>query len=132
VTFSNGTEDFFPLNSCPVPVTPDNYKIDSTIEANPRFIAAENGSTYEATNACNCVLGPNVTNSTGAQWTVLNFILYGNQRTYPCGTGSFWTFNRLGLIVVTIPINSTGGLQFSNAEIQSGSPNIFMCTTTTT
>jgi hypothetical protein len=36
VTYSNGTEDFFPLNSCPVPVTPQNYQVDSTIEANPR------------------------------------------------------------------------------------------------
>jgi len=132
VTYSNGTEALFPLNSCPVPVTPDNYRIDSIIESNPEFIVAEDGSTYEGTNACNCVLGPNITNSTGAQWAVLNFILYGNQRTYPCGPGSYWTFNRLGLILVTIPINSTGGLQFSNVEIQSAPPDIFMCTTTTT
>jgi hypothetical protein len=131
VTYSNGTEDLFPLNSCPVPVTPENYQIDSTIEANPKFIAAENGSTYEANNACNCSYGGNTNNSTG-QYASPNFDLYGNQKIYPCGNDSYWTFNRLGLILVIIPINSTGGLDFSNLEIQSlpGNP-FFGCTTTT-
>jgi hypothetical protein len=130
VTYSNGTKALFSLNSCPVPVTPENYQLDSTIQADPKFIAAENGSTYEATNACNCSWGGNVSNSTG-QYATLNFVLYGNQKIYPCGSGSYWTFNRLGLILVTIPINSTGSLQFSNAEIQSGpGNNAFTCSTT--
>jgi len=131
VTFSNGTTDFFPLNSCPVPVTPDNYQIDSSVEANPKFIAAENGATYEANNACNCSWGGNSDNSTG-QYATLNFNLYGNQQIYPCGPSSYWTFNRLGLILVIIPMNSTGALQFSNAEFQSlPGNNDFTCTTST-
>jgi hypothetical protein len=131
VTYSNGTEDFFPLNSCPVPVTPDNYRIDSIVEASPKFIAAENGSAYEATNACNCSWGGTSSNATG-QYAVLNFVLYGSQIVYPCGKDSYWTFNRLGLILVTIPINSTG-LQFSQAEIQAGpGNNIFTCSTKAT
>jgi hypothetical protein len=131
VTYPNGTRALFPLNFCPIPVTPENYRIDSIIEANPKFIAAENGSVYEATNACNCsALSANISNSTG-RYAVFNFDLYGSQRIYPCGPGSYWSFKQLGLLLVTIPINATGGLQFSNTEIQSGSTNIFMCTTTT-
>jgi len=132
ITYSNGTEVFFPLNECPVPVPSTNYLVDSTIEMNTKFIAAENGSTYEATNS-----GPlsslsiQSNNSTG-RYGIFNFILYGNERIYPCG-GSYWTYNQLGLIQVTIPINSTGGLQFSHMEVQSnGLPNtVILCTTTT-
>jgi hypothetical protein len=133
VTYLNGTEDYFPLNTCPVPVTHDNFVVDSTIEADPGFVAAENGYIYEATNACNCSWSANITNPSGQQWAVFNFVLYGDQQIYPCGTNSFWMFNRLGLISVTIPINSTGGLQFSNAEIgwEPGN-NIVYCTTTQT
>jgi hypothetical protein len=132
VTYSNGTKDFFPLGSCPVPVTPGNYQIDSIVEASPLFIAAENDSTYQATNACNCSWGADSYNATG-RYAILNFVLYGNQRIYPCGSGSFWTYNQLGLILVTIPINSTGGLQYSHAEIQAGpGNNMVWCSTTRT
>jgi hypothetical protein len=130
VTYSNGTERFFPLNSCPVPVTPDNYRIDSTVESNPKFIEAENGATYEATNGCNCSWG-GTSSGPARQYAVLNFVLYGSQRIYPCGNDSYWTFSQLGLILVRIPINSTG-LQFSGAEIQALPGNsFFSCTTTT-
>jgi hypothetical protein len=129
VTFSNGTEHYFPTNSCPVPVTPDNYWIDSIVEANPAFIAAENGSIYEATNSCNCQQGVNIVNSTGAEWTVLNFVLYSDQQIYPCGS-SWWTYYQRGLILVTIPIHSAGGYEFSDAQIQvEGGFNDWSCTT---
>ena len=130
-TYANGTEAYFPLGTCPVPVTPDNYLIDSTIEANPAFVSAENGSTYEATNACNCHWSVNISGPTG-EWSVLNFVLYSNQRIYPCGLGSYWVYKQLGLILVTIPINSTGGLALSNASIEAGpGNNSYSCTTST-
>ena len=132
VTYSNGTEDFFPLNSCPVPVTPDNFAVDSAIETNPRFIAAENGSNYEAANGGSSLsLSIQSNNSTG-RYGIFNFILYGSEKVYPCG-GSYWTFNQLGLIQVTIPINSTGSLQFARMEVQTnGLPStVILCTTTT-
>jgi len=133
VTFPNGTEDFFPLNSCPVPVTHANFVIDSTIELDPSFIAAEHGYIYEATNACNCSSGGTITNPTGQQSASLNFVLYGNQRIYPCGPSSFWTYNQLGLIFVTIPISSDGSLQYSNAVIQWEADGLTVsCTTTQT
>ena len=133
VTYPNGTEDYFPLNTCPVPVTHDNFVVDSTIETDLGFVAAESGYIDEATNACNCSWGASITNPSGQQWAVFNFVLYGDQQVYPCGPNSFWTFNRLGLILVTIPINSTGGLQFSNTEIQwEPGNNIVYCTTTQT
>jgi hypothetical protein len=130
VTFSNGTEARFPLNSCPVPVTPGNYQIDSTIEANPEFTAAENGHIYEATNACNCSWSANITGP-GGQYASLNFIWYSNQQVYPCGPDSYWVFKQLGLIDVTIPIIS-GSLDFSNMTVEAGPGNTFYgCTTTT-
>ncbi len=130
-TYANGTEAYFPLGTCPVPVTPDNYLIDSTIEANPAFVSAENGSTYEATNACNCRWSVNVSGPSG-EWSVLNFVLYSNQRIYPCGPSSYWVYKQLGLILVTIPINSTGGLALSNASIEAGpGNNFYSCTTST-
>jgi hypothetical protein len=136
-TYSNGTKQYFPLGSCPVPVPPENYRVDSIIEANPKFIAAEKGSVYEATNlyyygACNCAWGGSSSNSTG-QYAVFNWVSYSSQRVYPCGPSSFWTFEELGLILITIPVNSTGGLQFSNAVFQSllGN-NAVSCTTLTT
>ena len=130
VKYPNGTEDFFPVNSCPVPVTPENYLVDSIIQANPKFIAAENGSIYEATNACNCSLGAGSSNSTG-KYVILNFVLYSSQKIFPCGPNSYWTYKQLGLIQVTIAINSTGELRYSNAEIQSEPGfNEYTCTTT--
>jgi hypothetical protein len=131
VTYSNGTEDFFSLNSCPVPVTPDKYQVDSMIATNPKFVAAENGSTYMANPFDG--LGPSMNNSTG-QYAVLVFGLYGSQRIYPCG-GSVWDYKELGAIQAIIPINSTGGLQLSNTEIKTiptNSLNQFPCATTTT
>jgi hypothetical protein len=128
VTYSNGTTDFFSINSCPVPVTPDKYQVYFVIEANPQFIAAENGSAYEASP-----FGAQggISNSTG-QYSVFTFVLYGSQTIYPCG-GSKWEYKELGAIQATIPINSTGGLQFSNTEIQTipeNDLNVFSCTTT--
>ncbi len=112
MTYPNGTTAFFPLDSCPVPVTPANYVIDSTIESNPRFIAAENGSIYEAGNACNCSpSSATMTNSTGL-YDLLNFALYSSQRIYPCGSTGFWTYNELGVLEVVIPVSpSTGSLE---------------------
>jgi len=131
VTLPNGTEDFFPMNACPVPVTPDNYWIDSIVQANPAFIAAENGSVYEATNACNCTQYPNIWSNNGSKWTTLDFVLYSSQAVYPCGPNSYWAYKQLGLILVTIPVSSTGSIQFSEAQIQSGpGDNVFPCTTT--
>ena len=130
VTYPNGTRVIFPLNSCPVPVYSEAYKVDSVIEADPRFIAAENGSAYLADYVCNCSIPSASYNSTG-QYAILNFVLYGNQVLYPCGTNSYWVYNQLGFIIITIPINSTGGLQYSHAEIQSGpGNNFYSCTTT--
>ena len=94
-TYTNGTEAYFPLGTCPVPVTPDNYLIDSTIEANPAFVSAENGSTYEATTACNCHWSVNVSGPSG-EWSVLNFVLYSNQRIYPCGPGQLLGLQTIG------------------------------------
>lgn len=130
VTYPNGTRVFSSLNSCPVPVYHDAFKIDSAIEADPKFIAAENGSGYEATNVCNCSIAASSSNSTG-EYAILDFVLYGSQILYPCGANNYWVYNQLGLIIVTIPINSTGGLQYSHAEIQSGpGSNSYPCTTT--
>jgi hypothetical protein len=132
VTYPNGTTAFFPLDSCPVPVTPANYIIDSTIESNPRFIAAENGSIYEAGNACNCSSSSaTMSNSTGF-YDVFSFALYSSQRVYPCGSTSFWTYNELGVLQVDIQVNpSTGSLEFSSLQVQQGAANVFLCTTTT-
>jgi len=131
ITYPNGTRVDIPLNSCPVPVYSQAYEVDSVIEADPRFIAAENGSAYDlADNACNCSTSAGSSNSTG-QYAEISFVLYGNQKLYPCGPG-FWAYNQVGLIIVTIPINSTGGLRYSHAEFQSGPGNNFYpCTTTT-
>jgi hypothetical protein len=129
ITYPNETKAFFPLNTCPVPLTLGNYLIDSTIVLNAKFIAAENGSVYEAANGGSS-LSVQSNNSTG-QYGIFDFILYGNQKVYPCG-GSYWTYNQLGLIRVTIPLNSTGDLQFSRMEVQSnGLPEtVILCTTT--
>ena len=131
ITYPNGTRVDIPLNSCPVPVYSQAYEVDSIIEANPRFIAAENGSAYVlADNSCNCSTSAGSSNSTG-QYAELSFVLYGTQKLYPCGPG-YWVYNQVGLIIVTIPINATGGLQYSHAEFQSGPGNNFYpCTTTT-
>ena len=128
-----GQKPSSPLISCPVPVTRDNYLVDSRIELDPRFIAAENGYIYEATNACNCSWSPNITDKSGHQWASFNFNLYGNQKVYPCGPQQYWAYSRPGILLVTMPINSTGGLQFSDSEIQwvSGA-YIAGCTTTQT
>ncbi len=126
VTYSNGTEDFFSLNSCPIPVTPDKYQVFYLIEANPNFIAAENGSAYAANPFDS--FGPSMGNSTG-QYAVLLFALYGNEKTNPCGE-DVWVYKELGAIQAIIPINSTGGLQLSGAEIQTvirGSPYGIHC-----
>ncbi len=131
VTYPNGTQAFFPLDACPVPVTPANYIVDSTIESNPKFIAAEGGFTYEATNACNCSYQSKITNSTG-QYDVFNFILYSSQRLYPCGSTSYWTYDELGVLQVVIPASPTGILQFSSAQVEQGAANVFFCTTSTT
>ena len=132
VTYANGTEALFPYDSCPVPVTPDNYRIDSVVEANPKFVAIENGTIYQATNGCNCTQTVNISAANGSTWTVLNFVRYGNQRIYPCGPNDYWTYERTGLIWVTIPFNSTGGLVFSQMDIRGGPGNFNFgsCTTT--
>jgi hypothetical protein len=150
VTYSNGTKDFFPLDSCPVPVGPNNYQADSIIEANPKFIAVENGSVYQAspfgylgpseynftsgTYTCT-VPGPNGTSTRECtEYATLAFDLYSNQKVYGCG-GSNWMYERLGEIQVRIPINATGGLEFSQMTIHTvpeSDLNIILCTTTTT
>jgi hypothetical protein len=130
VTYPNGTRIVFPLNSCPVPVYPEAYKVDSVIEADPRFNAAENGSSFMATNAYNGSIMAESYNSTG-QFAILNFVLYGDQRLYPCGADSYWVYNELRLIIVTIPMSTTGNLQYSQMEIQeSAGGDFYSCTTT--
>lgn len=131
VTYSNGTRAVFPTNSCPVPVYPVDYEIDSLIEASPRFISAENGSSFEATNAlCNCSLGAYSNNSTG-QYADFEFVLYGGQMLDECGN-TYWVYNQLRILSITIPTNSTGGLQYSQMEIQSIPPSMtfYPCTIT--
>ena len=148
VTYSNGTRQFFPRASCPVPVDPAHYRVDSIVEANPEFISAEHGFVYEAypfddlgpdsynftggTYTCT-VSGPNGTTArTCTEYTTLTFDLYSGQKIFGCG-GSNWIYERLGEIQVQIPLNATGGLELSQMALQripASILNIILCTTT--
>jgi hypothetical protein len=127
VTYPNGTEGFFSLNSCPVPVTTEEYQVYSMIEADPRFVSAENGSTYFANPLQD--FAPALGNSTG-QYALIEFNLYGNEKFYPCGP-NMWVYKELGAIQAVIPLSSTEGLQLSGTEIQvvlrGGPPSSFHC-----
>ena len=135
VTYLDGTTENFPLNSCPVPVLSDAYSVDSIVEMDHRFIAAENSSAYMAGNSCTCSLGNSWDNSTGPYLT-LYFVSFGSQRIYLCGGNTSWIYDQLGTIQVTIPVDSTGGLQYSHMEVQAGpgdnSTAFYWCTTSIT
>jgi hypothetical protein len=135
VTYPDGTTENFPLNSCPVPVLSDAYGVDSIVETDHRFIAAENSSAYMAGNSCTCSLGNDWNNSTGA-YVTLYFVSYGSQRIYLCGGNSSWIYDQLGSIQVIVPVESTGGLQYSHMEVQAGpgdnSTAFYWCTTSIT
>ena len=129
VTFANGTQSFFPLDSCPVPVSPSFYGALAPIESSPAFVAAEGGHDYEADP-----FGGGTLSNTSRIYDALAFTLYSDQKMYPCG-GTYWTYTKLGEIQVLVPVNATSGaLEFSHLQIQVipvSELNIYLCTTTT-
>jgi hypothetical protein len=82
VTFPNASAVTFPLDSCPVPVHTDGFNIAAAIQANPKFIVAENGSLYKASPFTRLNESAYV-NSTA--YAVVGFNLYSDHRLYPCG-----------------------------------------------
>lgn len=118
VTYANGTQSLFSLDACPVPVTPDLFSIASSIESNPRFIAAEGGAAYEVECCAHAPSGATglKTNSTGS-YAVYMFVLFGSQViNFGCG----WTYAEVAGMWVTVPLNgTTGSLDLSRIQVQT-------------
>jgi hypothetical protein len=124
VTSQNGTKDAYPLDSCPVPVTPAVYAVAVRIESDPRFVAAENGSQF-AYDPTDQVVKSNASGS----FQTFSFALYSDQKFYSCGVGSEWTYYQLGEIVVTVPqpVNPSGALQLQIHAIPKAELNMPSC-----
>ena len=90
VTYVNGTENFFSLDSCPVPVKPDLYDAASAIESNSSIHRSRGRfASYEV-----APLGQAGMSNSSGNYTIFAFYLYSSQRLYPCG-GTFWNYRQL-------------------------------------
>ncbi|MGA2199507.1 MAG: hypothetical protein ABSG45_06175 [Nitrososphaerales archaeon] len=150
VQFANGTEISFPFFSCLRAVHPYDYGIVLSIAANPKFIAAENGSVYtyaggpggdtqyfsvNGTATCTTTSYDNGSPEIYGcfRTTGVLFTLYSKTETVSgCGLTEP---KELGEIQVNLPISPTGGLNVSNLTVEKepiDSLNLFLCTTSTT
>lgn len=132
VTYANGSNTFFPAYSCPTPVHPDLFALTSTIEVNSQFVADENGTTIPVVP----FIGGHSTEVNGSTFNYvdLNFILFSNEKLYPCGPNGYWVYKELAKIQVSIPVDARGNYMFSKMTMEAlpqGMLNIFHCITTT-
>lgn len=125
VQFTNGTRDYFPLNSCPQPVTPDVYALASVIIHNSTFISGENGSTFVVDTQAGITSQQGVVTQ-----SVVTFNDWSNQTFEPCGQGTGWFLEDLAQIQVGVPENQNGSFDFANLTISlvpSLQLNVFNC-----
>ena len=128
VTYPNGTTLFYPENLCPqpAPLWTENtiyggfnaYQLASAAEENPKFLTAENGSSF--------ILDPTgftvgYSKQTGTYDATVYFDHYGDQTYYPCGSANVGLFHVvLGQIMVTFhkPMTSNGTWDLSDPQLE--------------
>ena len=127
VRFTNGTKKYFPLNSCPQPVTPDVYALASVIVRNSTFISYENGSTFFVDSQ----VGISYRSYQGVvTQAVVTFNDWSNQTFEPCGPDNGWALKDLAQIQVGVPENQNKSFDFANLTISVVPPselNLSMC-----
>jgi hypothetical protein len=130
VTFTNGTQSLFPLESCPQPAQPTLYKIASSIERNPIFIAKENGSRFEVDPINSLGMHESgIFNGTYHDYAVVIFNNYSNQTIYPCNLDfiSKLDIEQIQVLVQTLP---NGSYDLSNLRfsiLSESELNIWHC-----
>jgi hypothetical protein len=129
VEFTNGTSVYYPLNSCPQPLSPEEYALASVIEQNSTFLADENGSNYYVDQ------GISYSYYNGVNHVVVTFDKWSDVMYEPCGPSFGWGLYDLGQlqVIITIqkPTNSYDFLNMTIFVVPSSAFNVVDCPTIT-
>jgi hypothetical protein len=126
VQFTNGTKIYFPVNSCPQPVTPEVYSLASVIVHNSTFISDGSGSTFFVDSQA----GISYSYSNGVNRAIVIFDEWSNQTFEPCGQGNGWALKDLAQIQIGVLENQNKSFDFANLTISvvpSAELNVFNC-----
>jgi hypothetical protein len=121
VSYTNGTSSFFAVGACPQPVHQALFNAVNTIQEDPKFVSAENGSqfTIDPVNS----LGPPLTAPNGSVYEALFFDRLNQSNTiYPCNLAGVFK-QPLGQIEVLLPVTSNGTYAMNNKTVLSYSGN---------
>jgi hypothetical protein len=127
VSYVNGTSSYYSVGQCPQPVHQKLYIALATIQQDPKFVSAENGSqfTIDSVNS----LGPPLTAPNGSVYEAVYFDrLNVSDTIYPCNLAGAFKMP-LAQIEVLIPVMPNGTYVTENKTVFSfsGSQLHFRC-----
>ena len=115
VSYTNGTANFYAAGACPQPVYQNVYNAVATVNQDPRFVKAENGSQFTV-DPINSLSSPlELLNGSVDEELIFNHLNLSDP-IFPCNMNLVYS-NPIAQIYVFIPVTSNGTYVYGNESI---------------